>query len=268
VTVPGTDHHRAFGTKQPLSDGSDLEGSTLPRVLRETTTFLLMEPNIRTEGIFRIPANIKLKECLREAYDRNQQFIIWKDNGVTLPVRYMTSATLAEIEPKEAYGVHMAASLIKLWYSELREPIFPQSTYPVLREQKEEIDSDAVINALSPVAQEILHRHLLPLLAAVAAESAYNKMTAENLAVCLAPALVCGTDAVEDAKMSSIVKRFLTNAIEQWDSSKVVVPKKKTVTEISRKPVDDAARKAPPLPPRATDTSSAPPLPPRLNPSE
>lgn len=228
-----------------------------------------MEPNIRTEGIFRIPANVKLKECLREAYDRNQQFIVWKDNGVALPIHGVSREALAEIEQKEAYGAFMAASLIKLWYSALREPIFSQSTYPLLREQKEESDTEAVLQSLSPSAQEILSRHLFPLLASVAAESTYNKMTAENLAVCFAPALVCGTDAVEDAKMSSIVKRILTKEIENWDDSK-----SRRATEnfsqmrksaiVKDSPVDNGPSF---LPPRRKTIEVPPPLPVRPTPS-
>ena len=41
-------------------------------------------------------------------------------------------------------------------------------------------------------------------------------MTPDNLAVCFAPTLCCGPDQLEDAKMSSTIRRVLTAAIEQW----------------------------------------------------
>jgi Rho GTPase-activating protein 1 len=41
-------------------------------------------------------------------------------------------------------------------------------------------------------------------------------MTAENLAVCFAPGLLCGPDQLEDAKMSSIIRRIFTQAIHMW----------------------------------------------------
>ncbi|KAK4997863.1 hypothetical protein LTR60_007714, partial [Cryomyces antarcticus] len=41
-------------------------------------------------------------------------------------------------------------------------------------------------------------------------------MTPENLAICFAPALVCGPDQLEDAKISSIIRRVLQAATEEW----------------------------------------------------
>ncbi|KAF2035528.1 hypothetical protein EK21DRAFT_96750 [Setomelanomma holmii] len=170
---------RAFGARNPFPKSSN--GRTrFPRVLRETTSFLLLEQNVTSEGLFRVPAHAKLREVLKEAYDRGQKYIIWKDNGVTLPVPPYPNAELqdeilAEVDPKDAYSCFMAAALIKAW-------------------------------------------HLLPLLDAVAARQEENKMTAENLAVCFAPALLCGPDQIEDAKMSSIIRRIFTHAIDRWSN--------------------------------------------------
>ena len=124
---------RAFSARHPFPRDPDGR-KRLPRVLRETTTFVLMEENIKTEGIFRISPHSKLVGILREAYDRGQKFIVWKDNGLTLPSpKYEgaedTEAIIDEIDPQNAYGVVLASSLIKLWYKELRQPIFPQSCY-------------------------------------------------------------------------------------------------------------------------------------------
>lgn len=193
-----------------------------------------MEPNVTSEGIFRIPPNSKLRDVLKEAYDRGQKYIIWKDNDVTLLVPSYPSAEhqeeiLAEVDPKDAYSVFMAAALIKAWYASLREPIFPTESYRDLKrlygDTSDVPDLDRLRDLFSPTSEwsllpgrsrEIVVRHLLPLLSIVAARQGQNKMTAENLAVCFAPALLCGPDQLEDAKMSSIIRRIFTHAIDMW----------------------------------------------------
>jgi Rho GTPase-activating protein 1 len=234
VHVEGASGRRAFSARPPLPKG--LDGvSRLPRVLRETTSFILL--NLGTEGLFRIPAHIKQKEILREAYDRGQKFIIWKERGVYLPQIQQSNtlpqvdmdAIAKEIDPVEAYGVHLAAGLCKFWYSELREPLFPSTSYKDLRKlygnTEESITLEKLTELLSPVSEwsilpatsrEIMIRHLLPLLATIATKSEENKMTPDNLAVCFSPTLCCGEDPIEDAKSSSVIRRVLAAAIEQW----------------------------------------------------
>ena len=123
IYAPYASGQRAFAVRHPLPKSSD--GSTrLPRILRETTNFILMEKNRVTEGLFRVPPHSKLKEILKEAYDRGQKFIVWKDNQATLPVpRYAHAegieTALAEVDQRDAYGATLAAGLIKSWYAEI-----------------------------------------------------------------------------------------------------------------------------------------------------
>lgn len=195
---------------------------------------MLLEPNITSEGIFRVPPHAKLRDVLKEAYDRGQKYIVWKDNGVTLPVPPYRNAEhqdeiLAEVDPKDAYSVFMAAALIKAWYASLREPVFPTTSYADLRrlygDAQDVPDLHRLTDLFSPDSEwsllpfksrDIIVRHLLPLLDAIAARQESNKMTAENLAVCFAPALLCGPDQIEDAKMSSIIRRVFTHAVDLW----------------------------------------------------
>jgi Rho GTPase-activating protein 1 len=190
-----------------------------------------------TEGLFRVPANARLRTSLREAYDRGQKFIIWKDNGRTLPVppyrdAYNLAAIIEEVDQRDAYNAHMAAALCKMWYAELRHPLFPQSCYRDMKTQfgdidpQAEISLDSLIEFIKPSSQwsslpltsrEIILRHLLPLLYRVAQHSDENKMTPDNLATCFAPALLCGPDQIEDAKMSSVIRRILASAINLWE---------------------------------------------------
>ncbi|KAF2278042.1 uncharacterized protein EI97DRAFT_449424 [Westerdykella ornata] len=233
IFAPYASGRRAFAARQPFPVSKN--GKTrLPRVLRETTSFVLLEENIVSEGLFRVPPHARLKDILMEAYDRGQKYIVWKDNGATLnlppyPRAHNQDEIIAEIDPQDAYSVYMAAGLIKSWYSHLRQPIFPAQTYRDLRrlygDPDEFVTLERLTDLLAPtsewsflpaISREILVRHLLPLLSVVAARQEQNKMTAENLAVCFAPALLCGPDQLEDAKMSSIVRRILTQAIELW----------------------------------------------------
>ncbi|KAF2736470.1 hypothetical protein EJ04DRAFT_511115 [Polyplosphaeria fusca] len=233
IFAPFASGRRAFAAKQPFPTSSD--GNTrLPRVLRETTNFVLMEKNISCEGLFRIPPHAKLRDVLKEAYDRGQKYIIWMDNGEVLPTPAYPRAEhqdeiIAEVDPKNAYSVFMAAAMIKAWYSDLRQPIFPPTAYRDMKrlygDPEEPITLEKLTDLLSlssewsflpAISREVLIRHLLPLLSAVAARQEQNKMTAENLAVCFAPALLCGPDQLEDAKMSSIIRRILTEAVEVW----------------------------------------------------
>ncbi|KAF2809284.1 uncharacterized protein BDZ99DRAFT_388645 [Mytilinidion resinicola] len=233
IYAPYASGRRAFGVRQPLPKTS--QGQTrLPRVLREATNFVLMEENIDTEGLFRIPPHSKLKEILKEAYDRGQKFIVWKEGQIVLPIpEYPHSdaidEAIGEIDQRDAYGVIMAAGLIKSWYADLRQPIFPQSSYkeikrifgdpdelPSLERLTELISPTSEWSSLPSISREIMTRHLLPLLAAIAARQEQNKMNSENLAVCFGPALLCGPDQLEDAKTSSIVRRILMVAIDLW----------------------------------------------------
>ncbi|KAE9983412.1 hypothetical protein BLS_004381 [Venturia inaequalis] len=233
IHVQHVSGRRAFSSRVPLPKNFDGQ-SRLPRVLRETTNFILVDENIITEGMFRIPPHVKLKEILREAYDRGQKFIVWKEQGVALPMpnyEHMHNITsiIGEIDQHEAYGVHLAAGLMKLWYAELREPLFPSNCYrdlrkifgnveepPSLQSLTELFSTQSEWSILPMTSREICTRHLIPVLAAVSTRSDANKMTAENLGVCFAPTLVCGPDQLEDAKISSIIRRILTAACEMW----------------------------------------------------
>jgi Rho GTPase-activating protein 1 len=193
-----------------------------------------MEQNITSEGLFRVPPHSRLRDALKEAYDRGQKYVIWKDNEAMLPVPNYPHAEhqdeiLADVVPTDAYSVFMAAALIKAWYASLRQPIFPTDSYRDLRrlygDNQEVLELEKLTDLFSPnsewsllpgISREILCRHLLPLMSAIAARQEENKMTAENLAVCFAPGLLCGPDQLEDAKMSSIIRRIFTQAIDLW----------------------------------------------------
>ena len=232
IHVPYASGRRAFGASNPLPTSTD--GSPrLPRVLRETTTFLLAGENLDTQGLFRVNARASTLEVLKEAYDRGQNFIVWKEGDCVVAFPQWQEGQgevmIDELDQVDGYGVHTAAGLIKMWYSQLREPIFPQHSYAFIERvyggTEEPVGTETFLNLfgqsadwsqISKVSRMILSMHLLPLLATIA-EDETNKMTARNLAVCFAPSLLCGSDPIQDARMCSIINKILEFGIENWN---------------------------------------------------
>ena len=234
IYVPYVTGKRAFGVRHPLPKNLNTGETRLPRVLRETTNFILMPPNIGTEGLFRIPPHSILAGALKEAYDRAQRFIVWKERGATLVEPGIDPALVDEVRMEDAYGVHLAASLIKQWYRDLREPIIPETCYETLKDRygspDVEVKPEDLVDLILPLSnaspltttsRQILTRHLLPLLSEVAIHEPENKMSSENLAILFSMCLVCGSNQLEDAKVSSVVKRILQAAIEMWPELRV-----------------------------------------------
>lgn len=235
IHVPYTSGRRAFAVQQPLPVSSS-GIHRLPRVLREATSFVLMESVIRTEGIFRMSPRAMVVDILTEAYDRGQKFIVWREGDVVLSHGHRREGVgevwIDEMEQTEGYDVHVAAALIKQWYKELREPIFPQTCYMALEkfygsysETKEPLKVSQLLEILSecdkwsPInktSKKILTMHLLPLLSRVTEFQEWNQMTAYNLAVCFGPCLLRGPDPLEDLKISSIITRILMAMVMHW----------------------------------------------------
>ena len=222
---------RAFGVAEPLPVSAD--GShRLPRVLRESTSFLLLDKNIRTEGLFRVSARVVAVDILADAYDRGQKFVVWKEGDSVLTFPHFQEALgdimPGEIEQTEGFGIHAAAGLIKRWYAELKEPIFPTSSYAYMKEiygQAAESTLTTLYEYLKPdtdpshilsTSRQILTSHLLPLLAKVAENQDFNHMTPKNLARCVAPNLIRGSNSFEEVEMAEIVSSFLQSAVSNW----------------------------------------------------
>ncbi|KAL8737643.1 MAG: hypothetical protein Q9181_001486 [Wetmoreana brouardii] len=230
---------RAFGVQGPLpvvrGDSSDGNEVRLPRVLREATSFLLMEECVKTKGVFRVNAKAVQVELLRDCYERGQQFVIWKEMDAVLSFPCWREGVgdvgVEELEEKDGFDVHAAAGLIKLWYNELREPICPPPCYQALKkfygdkelelepwQLVELLKPDAGWTFLSATARRILNMHLLPLLSRVTKFKEWNQMSADSLAVCFAPALLRGPDIEEDMKIMDIIRRLLGLMVANWEA--------------------------------------------------
>lgn len=237
IDIPYAIDGRAFGVKEPLPISSN-GLPRLPRVLREATMFVILDSLIKMEGLFRISPRAMTVDILAEAYDRAQKFIVWREGDVFLSHGHMREGTgivyVDGLDQTEGYDVHAATALIKHWYKELRDPIFPQSCYPALEKfyggsnhESEEVPLDvpqllellSVDGEWSPISQisrSILIMHLLPLLSRVAEFQDWNRMGAYNLSVCLTPCVIRGPDPNEDLRISGVVRRILTALIIHW----------------------------------------------------
>ena len=237
----------------PLSaDGS----VRLPRVLREATSFVMMDRNLRAKGMFRISALALTVDILKEAYDRGQKFIVWREADTVLSFPHWKqgsgNAMVDELDQTEGYGIHAATGLIKRWYRELREPIFPQSYYVQVKTifggSEALIDVSCISELISPTSERsfiavtsrlILTKHLLPLLSKVAELNAWNQMTPYNLSVCFAPILLYGPDPAEDAKIASTIRCLLEAAI-------TLAARRMRASRLSQLTTPFACRKPPP----------------------
>ena len=232
IFAPYASGRRAFGVIRPLLTAAD--GSLrLPRVLREATHFVLTEPLPNTDGLFRVSARAQTVEVLKEAFDRAQKFLVWKDGDAVLTFPHHKDSsgivTIDDLEPIDGYDVHVAAALIKLWYHELREPILPISSYQTLEKLYngvQDLPDDELCQLLSPneadfspfppMSRHILRLHLLPTLSRIADHSDRNRMPPRNLATVFAPNIICGPDPIADMKMAQVLQRLLTEMIMKW----------------------------------------------------
>lgn len=174
---------------------------------------------------------------LAESYNRGQKFIVWRDGNSCLSHSHRKEGIgevwVDEMDQIEGYDVHAAAGIIKQWYKELRDPVFPQICYTALERfygsLQNEADGPLTVQQLidilsdnenwSPIsktAKKILTMHLLPLLSRVSDFQDWNQMTAYNLAVCFSPCLLRGPDPLEDVKVANIVRGILTAMIQHW----------------------------------------------------
>ncbi|MCJ1473232.1 hypothetical protein MMC13_001883 [Lambiella insularis] len=233
IYVPYVTGRRAFGVTTPLPVASTSR-LRLPRVLRECTCFVLADENVKTEGLFRVNARAETVGILKEAYDRGQKFIVWKEGDCILTSSHWKEdhgdVTVEEPQIVDGYSLTTAAALIKLWYADLLEPIFPPASYQYLKtafgDPAGSFQNPAILDLISEasdwspikkMSRRILTMHLLPFLAIITDYQDWNKMSPYNLAVCFAPALIHGPDPTEDVAMAGTVARILESAVRNWD---------------------------------------------------
>lgn len=204
-------HYIVFGVS--LRKLLDTENREIPLVI-ERCIDNLRERAMQTEGLFRIPGDTILIQELKTLFDTE------KGQDVNFA----------------KYTVHDIAGLVKLYFRELPNPLFPFAFFPKLlelysfHESSGEIDdSNTYIDQIAkmiaslPSQNLVLFKYLLQFLADVALGVEANKMTPRNLAVVFAPNIIRPKeDTIETALLSPQVSKILETMIENnnlklWD---------------------------------------------------
>ncbi|UYV67332.1 ARHGAP39 [Cordylochernes scorpioides] len=171
----------------------------LPWIQTTLSDAVLRLGGTSTEGIFRVPGDIDEVNSLKARMDQ------WEEVDATDP--------------------HVPASLLKLWYRELYEPLIPHDLYEASVEAcNDPAAAVAIVARLSPLNQLVL-TYLIHFLQLFSQEGnvVATKMDANNLAMVMAPnCLRCMSDdprvIFENTRKEMAFLRLL---IEHLDTSSV-----------------------------------------------
>ncbi|KZO96526.1 RhoGAP-domain-containing protein [Calocera viscosa TUFC12733] len=191
ITLPEELQHAAV-FRVPLDQliGPKTSGSIIPLPLRDCADYIRSD-GLDIEGLFRRSPNSVMLRQAQDAYDRG--------NPVTL----------------SSFGdPHLAAVLFKIFFHELPEPLFPESSYSIIRRcppaSADPNDTaainyirDEILPALSENGSYVL-AYALHLMHDVSLHSTRNKMDATNLAICFSPNLVRSRNPGIDVQMCQV----------------------------------------------------------------
>ncbi|KAL1746530.1 hypothetical protein HDZ31DRAFT_33971 [Schizophyllum fasciatum] len=190
IILPIPVRSSVFGVPLEEIMGYDGEKGGIPRVVKDCIQFL-RETGLHDDGLFRRSPQTTLLRAAQAAYDRGQT---------------VSLDTFAD--------PHLAAVLLKKYFRDLPVPIFPDSTYPIIRRcpvpTSDPADMSAVLYIRENILPElmpcayILLSHVLHLMHEVSLMSASNRMDAHNLAIVLCPNLVSSKAPMRDVMMCSI----------------------------------------------------------------
>ena len=169
--------------------------ATVPRVIVALTEAIEAKNGFKTEGIFRIPADVQLLARIKDGLSQYNYEIPGRDPNV-------------------------AAGLLKLWFRDMASPVVPiefydacikaRTSYPELR---------ALIDQFPPGNAAVLE-HLILFLQRMAAPevAAVTKMEADNLAMVFAPNVIRQKDSNSDTlfAMATYQQDVLRTLIENY----------------------------------------------------
>jgi len=177
-----------FGVDPMTLDQETDEGFVVPSILVSMKKSLIEYGGISTEGIFRLAGEQTEIRRIKETMNKKE----------------FTSSN----------DVNTVASLIKIWFRELPNPILNCLPAESIFYSNEVSDCVSAFEKL-PEPQKTLLDWLLHLLLSVAAQSAVNKMSAQNLAIVVAPNLydVASSNPMEGLVMSQKCVQFIHNIL-------------------------------------------------------
>jgi hypothetical protein len=170
----------------------------IPIMIHRIAGALLAAGAENTEGIFRLPGNMKKVRELQQAISQGEF-------------------------PLENCEVHDLGSLFKSWFSSLPEPIVQKDVLPMLRTAFEENSLISFADKLPQLARLTL-KYLVGFLKRIASFSEVTRMGVSNLAIVFAPNVVdmsCPADPLQMARVSETGKEFMIVLINEWDVSEM-----------------------------------------------
>ena len=189
----------------------------LPWIQTTLSEAVLRLNGAKTEGIFRVPGDLDEVTNLKVKFD---QFWFSKD------ILHMNDIEKSFVEiMKNVQDPHLPASLLKLWYRELYEPLIPSEYYEeCIRNCDKPSECVRIIECL-PEINKLVFTYLIRFLKVFAASEnvAITKMDASNLSMIMAPnCLRCKSDEpkviMENTKKEM---QFIKTLIQHLDTSVV-----------------------------------------------
>jgi len=180
-----------FGVDPTTLELAEDNGLKVPKVLVDMKDFVLEHNGLNIEGIFRLAGEKTEINRIKDLMNRKE-------------FDYKTGTK----------DVSAVANLIKIWYRDLPTPILNSSLMSDCTEREQCVD---VYKALSEPYKTLL-TWLLQLLANISANSEVNKMTAQNLAIVVAPNLydLQTPNPMEGLIMSQKSAQFLVNVLAAY----------------------------------------------------
>eukprot|EP00842_Homolaphlyctis_polyrhiza_P004501 jgi/Hompol1/5051/HPOL_001875-RA len=168
-----------------LEDLMGNDGSKgIPRILLDTIDYITKH-GLDADGIFRKSASSTSLQEAKRAYNQG---------------KVPDFETLG--------GVHIAAGLLKMWFREMSEPIFPASLYPLVRDVEKVPSKIDFIRSkflpCLPIPVQLVLGRLFALLNAVHLNSDSNRMPSSNLTIVWSPNFVRSDNLVLDIGMCAI----------------------------------------------------------------
>lgn len=154
---------------------------TLPWIQTILSEAVLRLNGAKTEGIFRVPGDLDEVNNLKVRYDQ-----LWcsRDKLSTVEDVQCFEDLMANIQ-----DAHLPASLLKLWYRELYDPLIPNEFYEDCIKNCDKPKECINIVKRLPTINRLVFTHLIRFLKVFAANEnvSVTKMDASNLSMIMAP---------------------------------------------------------------------------------
>ena len=177
----------------------------IPFFLHQMCQALIHRNALTSEGIFRLPGNMKVVNEMAAAANRGEDVLS------NIAVQNQTSGSIDDL-----------ASLLKLWTRELIEPIVPYASVAQLLKAYTAGNTIEFVTSELPKLNLMTLAYLIGFLQYVSSFAAQNKMTAKNLAICFGPNLIRANDQAILLNFSSgSMNDIIELLINDWDVSSV-----------------------------------------------